>query len=520
MNKLLIILLIILIIILIWKISSISKFNTNIPNKNIDKIYVINLKKNTDRWDSISRMAKKANVNITRFDAIYGKELESNHQDILKYFVKDHKLYAGQIGCALSHIKIWEDAIKNNYKNIIIFEDDAIIPEDFWRKFNNAYNELPKDWDMLLLGGVLLGGTIYSNNLLKPDKRSDNYGTSSMLINLKFIKNIINDLKLNKAIDNYLRDIFYYDNYYHIFIVKKMINCINYSFNSDIGVSVPNKNYEIKIYENFSNNKKIALCFLIYDKINHEDIWFKWLNNINKNKYNIYIHFKENKKLKYFEQYKLKNTIDTCWGCLSIVNAQLLILKEALKDKNNKHFIWLSQSCIPFKSFNYVYNYLDINKSYYNGSPDSQVFPRANKALKYIKKENIKKYSMPSIICKKHAQVFVNNEKNINIWFKDINNVDEIVFLTILYHNKLQNEIIITNNISIDAIIYTKWDDMNNNKKFNNSVLTKTTPYSYKHIGNDELDYLINSKSLFGRKFEVNCTGLEKLIEKINYVTL
>jgi GR25 family glycosyltransferase involved in LPS biosynthesis len=67
-------------------------------------------------------MAENANVNISRFDAIYGKELESNHPDILKYFVNDHKLNDGQIVCALSHIKIWEEAVKNNYENIIIFK--------------------------------------------------------------------------------------------------------------------------------------------------------------------------------------------------------------------------------------------------------------------------------------------------------------------------------------------------------------------------------------------------------------
>lgn len=32
----------------------------------------------------------------------------------------------GEIGCVLSHMKIWEDAYENKYDNIIIFEDDII----------------------------------------------------------------------------------------------------------------------------------------------------------------------------------------------------------------------------------------------------------------------------------------------------------------------------------------------------------------------------------------------------------
>ena len=120
------------------------------------------------------------------------------------------------------------------------------------------------------------------------------------------------------------------------------------------------KNFYKNKYEKFTNNKKIAFLFLIYDSINQEDIWYHYLKNIDKNKYNIYIHCKYNNiKLKYFEEYKLKNCITTKWGDKSLVVAQNILLEEALKDPSNQHFIFLSNSCIPIKSFNYVYNILD-----------------------------------------------------------------------------------------------------------------------------------------------------------------
>jgi len=245
------IILLILVILLISIFYFIGGKKENFTNNNIDKIYVINLKKNQDRLEKFMENAKKANVKVERFDAVYGKELSKDHPDILKYFVKDHGLISGQIGCALSHIKIWEDAIKNNYNNIIVFEDDAIIPEDFWDRFNEAYNELPKDWDMLLLGGIMLGGTIHNNSkyLLKPDKRSGNWGTSSLLLNINFIKNIIKNVRINIPIDEYLRDDYYYDKNFKVFIVSKTINEIDYGFNSDIGVGVKDKNYSIVIYK-------------------------------------------------------------------------------------------------------------------------------------------------------------------------------------------------------------------------------------------------------------------------------
>ena len=268
-----------------------------------------------------------------------------------------------------------------------------------------------------------------------------------------------------------------------------------------------------KTFDLFDSNKKIALCFLIYEEIYHEELWYKWLNNIDKNKYNIYIHYKNNKPLKYFDKYKIKEHIETCWGCIGIVLAQNAILREALKDPENQHFVFLSDSCVPFKNFNYVYNYLDISKSYFNISPDSQVFPRANTALKYIKKENLKKAAMASIINKKHAKLFIDNDENIQVWFKDMQIPDEIVYISLIYHNNLQNELITTPNLAAGAIIVAQWEDMLNYKIFPNSI--KIKPYEYKYISPEEVDYFINSNSLFGRKFLKNCTGLDYLETKI-----
>ena len=275
-----------------------------------------------------------------------------------------------------------------------------------------------------------------------------------------------------------------------------------------------------KIYNTYTNNpindtisfknKKIAFCFLIYEEINHESLWNNFFKKIDKNKFTIYIHYKNNKPLKYFEKYKLKNCIETCWGCLSIVLAQNLILKEALKDKDNKHFIWLSDSCIPVKSFDYIYNYLDTTKSYFNMAPDEQVFPRGNNILKFIDRKNIKKAGMPSIICRNHAKLFLEKEKNIKLWFKEVNNVDEIVYITLLHYYNLVNDLIVTPNLSANAIIFTAWNDMINYKEFKDSI-KKGQPNNYSYICPEELDYIVNSKSLFARKFDKGCIGLDKL---------
>ena len=103
--------------------------------------------------------------------------------------------------------------------------------------------------------------------------------------------------------------------------------------------------------------KKLGFCFLIYDKLTLEELWNVFFSGVDKNKYNIYIHYKHNVPLKYFEQYKLKECIETKYADVSLIHAHNLLFKKAYDDGCYK-IISLSQACIPFKSFDYIYEFL------------------------------------------------------------------------------------------------------------------------------------------------------------------
>ena len=120
---------------------------------------------------------------------------------------------------------------------------------------------------------------------------------------------------------------------------------------------------------------KIAFLFLVYDEIAHEDLWAKFFEGADPSLYTIYIHYKNNKKLKHFEKYKLRNCIETKFADISLVHANNLMLREALRDEQNKKFINVSQSCIPLKSFNYIYDFLTRDdKAHFSCSKKTQVF--------------------------------------------------------------------------------------------------------------------------------------------------
>jgi len=140
--------------------------NISIPNI---ATYLINLDQSKDRLEYITKRFKEANIKFIRFNAINGKKL--NLKKIYKNGTVSAKwLKRGQIGVAMSHITLWK-TLRNWEEDIaIIFEDDVIIPKNFWILVKQYMKQLPKDWDMFFLGGTSVIGSKYSKNLLVPAK--------------------------------------------------------------------------------------------------------------------------------------------------------------------------------------------------------------------------------------------------------------------------------------------------------------------------------------------------------------
>ncbi len=117
-------------------------------NKYFDKIYVINLDRRTDRLESITAEFERIGSTFTRISAIDGNTLDvepDNKNGTLRWNKAAYAL-------ALTTIQILEDAIANNYENILIFEDDV--------KFNPLIDligdeflcSMPKKYDLVFLG--------------------------------------------------------------------------------------------------------------------------------------------------------------------------------------------------------------------------------------------------------------------------------------------------------------------------------------------------------------------------------
>jgi len=116
----------------------------------IDCIYVINLTERPEKWRRVKIAFDEQNLHINRVPAINGWKLPSWKK--LKLFGSQQiRLYGGEIGCFLSHVSIYQDAVDRGFGVVWICEDDVEFKTnaDKLSALINELSEFDKDWDIL-----------------------------------------------------------------------------------------------------------------------------------------------------------------------------------------------------------------------------------------------------------------------------------------------------------------------------------------------------------------------------------
>lgn len=120
----------------------------------IDNIWVINLDRSKDRLKNISDNFSKYGVHFKRFSAIDGKTLSKDKiESYTTPACRSILCNYGVVGCAMSHIKMWEQLAKDVTTDYyVILEDDAFIDEKFPTIINDLEGIMKsKDIDILNL---------------------------------------------------------------------------------------------------------------------------------------------------------------------------------------------------------------------------------------------------------------------------------------------------------------------------------------------------------------------------------
>lgn len=108
----------------------------------VDQIYYINLEKRIDRRENIENQIK------TFFDATL-----ENTTRIPGVVANSNSKIDGAMGCTMAHLNVITDAIKNNYKRIMVLEDDFefICNETKFYKDIHQFLETYDNFDIFLL---------------------------------------------------------------------------------------------------------------------------------------------------------------------------------------------------------------------------------------------------------------------------------------------------------------------------------------------------------------------------------
>jgi lysyl hydroxylase/galactosyltransferase/glucosyltransferase/procollagen-lysine,2-oxoglutarate 5-dioxygenase len=170
-------------------------------------IFVINLKRCVEKRKKMEN--RLSGLNFTIVDACDGKnlsnsELEKINAGILKEWKDPHSgrnITWGEVGCAVSHHKIYEHCVKNNIENAVIFEDDAEVPSNLNDKLENTFDSLKKlIWDFCYIARKPMEPKKDMEiipNMIRP---AYSYWLCGYIINLEGMKKIIQSNFIKKII--------------------------------------------------------------------------------------------------------------------------------------------------------------------------------------------------------------------------------------------------------------------------------------------------------------------------------
>jgi hypothetical protein len=207
---------------------------------------------------------------------------------------------------------------------------------------------------------------------------------------------------------------------------------------------------------------KLAFIFLTRGDLNHPRYWKEFFDTTTNNYYNIYNHPKHPKEISSTSplyQKCLPNdhlVSNTGWGTTSLIKATNSLLKYAYEDDmENEKFILLSESCIPIRSFEYMYQKLSETKSSYISSFDIKMRPN-DKCIKRrynrfpenshpVPLEKYRKQSQWMILDRQHVKIILDTNNTFVPLYDHpkVKNADENYYINLLIHKQVSLEEIV-----------------------------------------------------------------------------
>lgn len=128
-------------------------------NRSFDRIWVVTLARAADRQARVAERLRgldyrlhlgvdKAHLDLAALerDGVYDAR---RAREVDRY---GRPMSPGQIGCALSHRQLYEDAVRSGHRRVLVLEDDVVPDPSALASLPGAITELPPDWELAYLG--------------------------------------------------------------------------------------------------------------------------------------------------------------------------------------------------------------------------------------------------------------------------------------------------------------------------------------------------------------------------------
>jgi hypothetical protein len=258
---------------------------------------------------------------------------------------------------------------------------------------------------------------------------------------------------------------------------------------------------------------KIAFLFLTMGDIHQPGVWTRYLNN--RHKYSVYANPKYPDLIQtpWLKDRIIPDRVEnTGWGF--ITEAYHHLLEEALKDKDNVKFVFLSESCIPLKSFDSLYTKMmtdDLRTSYIKFMRPSYYDKQERIATQpnYEKHEPFIKHYARMCLSRYHSEKLVKKDFG---FFNSMHVGDEF-FLTLLHPVPGQDF------VKDFEMTYDNWEDVQKQVSMINDQIKqeknadrirrktairdnlRRNPITYTSITAEDLQRASTKESFFWRKF-------------------
>ena len=184
-----------------------------------DEIFMVNLERRPDRYERMKYNFDQLGIDYKWVPAMDGRKIteeflaETGIKMLPEFSEPYHgrALTYGEIGCFLSHYRLWQQIVEEELDLVLIFEDDIKFEPYFISKLEYLKSELfdlEGSWDLVFLGRKILHNSEEpwlegSEQLVKVDYT---YWTLSYLLTLRGAKLLLAGEPLGKMVpvDEYL----------------------------------------------------------------------------------------------------------------------------------------------------------------------------------------------------------------------------------------------------------------------------------------------------------------------------